>query len=219
MSCSPKPPPKGPRRNKPLGSRDMAVVSLALSTYAALYLSKVDAKIYLYLKAHGKELFHPFFSFISFLGSGEVLLFFLFLLLVLPAKITKGKEVFVRGMLALAITGIVSSVIKILVGRPRPFLLSHGYYWPHGPTLMNNFFSTPSGHTTATFALAWVLSSFFVKTKHLLWFWAFMVGISRVILFYHYPSDIVLSMAMGAIIGKWALRAKLPTLVERHLEA
>lgn len=216
MSWWPKPPTKD--TDKAFAPGDGKLIILAFFAYAFLYLSRTDAHVYLYLKIHKYTPLRPIFDFISFLGAGETLLLFLFLFLALPVEISRRKEVFAKSLLGLVTVGIVTSAIKILLGRPRPPLLSSGHYWPHGPTLMNGFFSTPSGHTTAAFALAFIFSHYFPKAKYPLLLWALMVAVSRVILFYHYPSDVLISTVIGYLIGKGAYRVKLPPRIEGYLE-
>ncbi len=213
-----KPRLKGLTENQALTPRDLVPALLALFMYTTLYVSKADVYVYLYFKPHQSGLFHHLSSFVSSLGSGEVLFFFIFLLLVLPANIPKRREAFGRGLLGLTMAGLVSLAIKVFLGRPRPSLLLSGHYWPHGPTLMNKFFSTPSGHTTAAFALACIFSHFFPRGKHLFKLGALMIGLSRVVLLYHYPSDIIISISIGCLLGKWASTMKLPEFVEGYLE-
>ncbi len=190
----------------------------ALLAYCVLYVSKADMYVYLYLRPYKKGLFRYSFSFISTMGRGEVLAFLLIVLCLLPVATSKRIELFWRGILGLVTAGVCSLVIKVLVGRPRPPLLPSGYYWPHGPTFVDKFFSTPSGHTVAAFALACILSSYYPRWRYLLVGIALVIGLSRVFLLYHYPSDIIISVFIGCVIGKWAFRVKLPRFMGEHVE-
>jgi undecaprenyl-diphosphatase len=190
----------------------------AVLAYFFLYASKADMYIYLYLKPHKKGLFRYFFSFVSSLGMGEVLVFLIVVLCLLPVPISKRRGLFCRGILGLVAAGVCSSVIKVLIGRPRPSMLSYGYYWPHGPTFVDKFFSTPSGHTVAAFVLACILSSQFPKWRYLLVGTALMIGLSRVFLLYHYPSDIIISIFIGCVIGKWVSKLELPRFMEGAID-
>ena len=58
-------------------------------------------------------------------------------------------------------------------------------------------FSLPSGHTSGAFLYATLLFPIFPVIAPLLFFWASLVGASRVILGVHFPTD----TAIGALLG------------------
>ncbi|ETN93059.1 phosphatidylglycerophosphatase B [Gammaproteobacteria bacterium MOLA455] len=58
-------------------------------------------------------------------------------------------------------------------------------------------FSMPSGHTAAAFLVASLLVQFYGDVALIAYFWAGLIGLSRVVLGVHYPTDI----AVGAILG------------------
>jgi undecaprenyl-diphosphatase len=59
-------------------------------------------------------------------------------------------------------------------------------------------FSFPSGHSLHAAAFALLLSAFYPALAPLLWFYALLVAIARVILGLHYPSDVVGGGLIGA---------------------
>lgn len=95
--------------------------------------------------------------------------------------------------------GIVAQVIKHLVGRARPELwLGPMHYAPGSST------SFPSGHTVGAFALAGVLV--FASRSWTMRVVAFVlaagVGLSRILAFRHWTSDVTASAVVG-LVSAW----------------
>lgn len=101
-----------------------------------------------------------------------------------------------KGAVAIGFAIVMSSGIKYLVNRPRPYVT-------HPTDIIKRDeagpFSFPSGHTNASFATATTLSLTYKK-----WYvavpaftYASFVGYSRMRLGMHYPSDVL----AGAILG------------------
>ncbi|PTT84695.1 PAP2 family protein [Pelomonas sp. HMWF004] len=59
-------------------------------------------------------------------------------------------------------------------------------------------FSFPSGHTLHAFSFALLLSSFYPVLAPLLWGFAALVGLARVVAGLHFPSDVVFGALLGA---------------------
>lgn len=103
--------------------------------------------------------------------------------------------------------GILAQIIKHLVGRARPELwLGPSHYAPGSST------SFPSGHTVGAFALAGVL--FFASRNWTLRIVALVlaaaVGMSRVLAFRHWLSDVTASAAVGLAVSWLVTRAVMP---------
>ncbi|RZJ02177.1 MAG: phosphatase PAP2 family protein [Rubrivivax sp.] len=112
-------------------------------------------------------------------------------------------------------------VLMLLLGQPRHMLLMLAlgtvnlviyYALKHGTRRQRPFercadihaclkvpdaFSFPSGHTLHAFAFALMLSAFFPALAPVLWSFAALVGLARVVLGLHFPSDVL----VGALIG------------------
>jgi undecaprenyl-diphosphatase len=62
-------------------------------------------------------------------------------------------------------------------------------------------FSFPSGHTSAAFLVATLVSAFYPALAPLLFSWAIMVGMARVILGVHFPTDTLIGAVMGSTLA------------------
>lgn len=85
-------------------------------------------------------------------------------------------------------------MLKALIKRDRPFVHLTDCSIAITPS---DKFSMPSGHTAAAFLMAFLVSHYYFEFSVMAYLWAAGIGISRVILGVHYPSDII----VGAILG------------------
>lgn len=95
--------------------------------------------------------------------------------------------------------GLTAQIVKLLVGRARPELwLGPAHYAPGSST------SFPSGHTVGAFALAGVLvfASRSLPLRVIAFLLAAAVGLSRVLAFRHWLSDVTASAVIG-LIAAW----------------
>ncbi|MCQ2574594.1 MAG: phosphatase PAP2 family protein [Alphaproteobacteria bacterium] len=93
---------------------------------------------------------------------------------------------------------VVVCVLKYIIGRSRPILFEALDKVLFVPGTYNSVFnSMPSGHTTATFAGFVMLGMLFPKIKPITWGMCIIVGLSRIYIGAHWPSDVIL----GAFIG------------------
>lgn len=105
--------------------------------------------------------------------------------------------------LVMLVQANVAELLKRLFGRLRPEEASHLTIF-QGPDFAHNYYSLPSGHAAAAFALAAILTSWYPRGR-----WAFLIGASlvclaRVQLQRHFFSDVL----FGAFVGwhvAWAL--------------
>jgi undecaprenyl-diphosphatase len=106
--------------------------------------------------------------------------------------------------------GILAQIVKHLAGRARPELwLGPSHYAPGSST------SFPSGHTVGAFALAGVLvfGSRSWTLRAVAFALAAGVGMSRILAFRHWPSDVIASASIG-LIASWAAVRSTRTLAE-----
>jgi membrane-associated phospholipid phosphatase len=96
-------------------------------------------------------------------------------------------------------SGIISTIIKYIVARPRPFDIYAGLE----KITVGGSFSFPSGHTADAFALATALCFAWPRWYVIIpaFGWAATVGYSRMDLGVHYPSDVLAGIIIGAGIA------------------
>lgn len=108
----------------------------------------------------------------------------------------KTRAIGYTATLSLSICTVITNItLKPLIARPRPYhVLEELITLTHRP----HDFSFPSGHTTAVFAVAGVLF-FCCPRKYGIpaILFAVLVGLSRIYLGIHFPTDVL----MGAFIG------------------
>ena len=88
----------------------------------------------------------------------------------------------------------IVQILKRGFGRERPYKMVEN---------INTFkielkdYSFPSGHTTASFCMAATLSLNMPKLSIFLYILAMIIGISRIYLAVHYPTDVLVGIILG----------------------
>ena len=108
--------------------------------------------------------------------------------------------------LAVAVSNLVTEVLKYCVGRGRPFVggEANAFHFSHfagNPA----YYSFPSGHATTAFALAFAVSVIWPKARLAMAVYAIVIAASRLVLVAHHPSDVVAGALVG-IVGAMFVR-------------
>ena len=106
---------------------------------------------------------------------------------------------------AIAVPSLFTTIIKRLIGRARPFVdgTDTFLYLPFNWRV--EYASLPSGHATTAFAALVAIGSIFPQARALMWIYAVLIALSRIVVTAHHPSDVVAAAFVGAA-GAWLVR-------------
>jgi len=121
------------------------------------------------------------------------------------------KKRWTRPLLYICICGAIAIVIgdglKFLLARYRPVMLFeqnlYGLHFLSAEWALN---STPSGHTLRAFSILTALSMLYRRFTGIFIVIAVVIGISRVIVTAHYPSDVVFGAFIGIFTAFWVYK-------------
>ncbi len=135
---------------------------------------------------------------------GRIIIFLSVTLLVFKGG-NKGRIVITLLIVTIAASDqLNSSILKSLVGRPRPCHVVEGTMVMDQIRLLVNCgsgYSFPSSHATNYFAAATLISFFYSKTKWLFFALASSIAFSRVYVGVHFPADVFAGAFEGALMA------------------
>ena len=108
----------------------------------------------------------------------------------------QGSTCAIRMFAVGAVNLVLYKIIKGCIARPRPYRNCPGIRACARPLDEHSF---PSGHTMHSFAFALILSAYYPACAYVVWPFALLVAVSRVVLGLHYPSDVLVGAAVGAL--------------------
>jgi membrane-associated phospholipid phosphatase len=122
--------------------------------------------------------------------------------------------------LSVALSALVTDVIKWCVGRGRPFVGGEA-----NPFNFSHFAGTPafasfpSGHATTAFALAVAVAAVWPKARVVMAVYALIIAATRLVLLAHHPSDVVAGALVGIIVAMfvryWFAARRLGFAIQR----
>jgi len=195
-----------------------AIIVMLIATVAAMFLIDTAASAW----ARGlPQWFEDIFERITDLGLGGWFLFpFGFILLCLGAVISPLLTPLTQGVLAMlavrfgflflaiGVPGLFVAIVKRLIGRARPYVGN-----PDDPFIYRPFVwapeyaSMPSGHATTAASAAIAIGALWPSSRAVMWFYALVIMVSRVVVLAHHPSDVIAGALVGAVGALWLRRA------------
>ena len=148
---------------------------------------------------------------ISDLASHQLIMTITFLTILIGVydTVVNGQSTRSRSLLLIALaTGsamLIGDELKWFFGRCRPPLFfkdgAYGFTWFSGEYLKNSF---PSGHTLRAFSLTSAIAVLLPRKRYIPLIVAVLVGISRVVVGKHYPSDVIFGAFIGMTCAAWS---------------
>lgn len=161
-------------------------------------LMQFDTVIYQFFYSLRNPILTKIMIFVSFLGGDFIIYTSSAIIIFLILKKHRKESVLFTFILLMGF--IINNILKLLIKRPRPEL---------SPLLVENTYSFPSGHSMNSFVFFAAISYFifhFTKNKKVASIVSIisiiliiLIGVSRIYLGVHYPTDVV----AGLIGGFW----------------
>jgi undecaprenyl-diphosphatase len=108
-------------------------------------------------------------------------------------------EIFLyTALMAYALELPIYLLLKKTLKRPRPCDFLTNFKAHITPS---DKFSLPSGHTAAAWLMACIVAHFYPSFSVVVYGWASLIGLSRVLLGVHYPSDVLAGALLGIAIA------------------
>ncbi len=134
--------------------------------------------------------------------TGDGYLYFAIAILLWVFEPQHGELFLYTALMAYALELPLYVLLKKAIKRPRPcdFLLNlKAHVTP------SDKFSLPSGHTAAACLMASIVSHYYPAFTLLACSWAALIGLSRILLGVHYPTDVLAGMLLGMTIATLSL--------------
>lgn len=163
-------------------------------------LTQLDERAFIWIVSHqytqfGRKL-PTWFRYISKSADGH--LYPIVLLGLFYLDNNYGYLLIYTAIMAYALEVPIYLLLKHFFKRPRPCDLKFRIDTFIVPA---DKFSLPSGHTAAAFLMATLISFYYPSLAAFAFVWASLVGMSRIVLRVHYPSDVIIGACLGVCIS------------------
>jgi membrane-associated phospholipid phosphatase len=108
--------------------------------------------------------------------------------------------------LAIGVPGLFVTIVKRLIGRARPYVGNYDDPFAYVPFAWQpEYASMPSGHATTAASAAIAIGAIWPASRGVMWLYAFVIMLSRVVVLAHHPSDVIAGALVG-IVGALSVR-------------
>lgn len=151
-------------------------------------------------------------TYISYFAHGSLIklgaaIWFILIIITDPGMKRKSTNKLLYICISVSIAIIIGDGLKYLLGRYRPIMLFdqhlYGLHFFSSEWALN---STPSGHTIRAFAILTSLSLLYRGFTVVYISLAALIGISRVVVTDHYPSDVLFGAFIGIFTAAWTYK-------------
>jgi membrane-associated phospholipid phosphatase len=106
--------------------------------------------------------------------------------------------------LSVLVSVLIAEMLKWGIGRGRPFVGGKANAFNLMPFAGSEaYFSLPSAHVVTAFALASAMAMVWPRARVVMFAYAVMIAITRLVLLAHHPSDVVAGAVVGMVGAMW----------------
>jgi len=161
-------------------------------------LQRFDVALFDTLYSYGRERLGVTRGALAFSRSGDGYLQLLAPVFVWLSRSPLAETYLIAWAIAMLVERTTYYILKNTLKRLRPADFKPNF---HSLITASDKFSFPSGHTSAAFCIATITVLIFGGLSMVMFAWALMVGISRVVVGVHFPGDVLAGALMGSGIA------------------
>lgn len=174
-----------------------ALLVAVIATAFGLLLWKFDFEILFFIKDHVRNSFlDVIVPFYTNLGDDGIIWIAVGLIMLIPKKTRKCGIMVLAALIVMLVVNNI--IIKNLIARPRPCAT-----YPELVELVHipTSYSFPSGHTVSAMAVSFTIITQHKKLGIVAVIMAFLMGLSRLYVGVHFPTDVYGGIIVGAAIA------------------
>jgi membrane-associated phospholipid phosphatase len=115
---------------------------------------------------------------------------------------------------AIALPSLFDTIVKRIIGRARPYVGPHDDPFAFMPFIWRpEYASMPSGHSTTATAAAIAIGALWPRSRAVMWPYALIIMLTRVVIYVHHPSDVIAGALVGVVgallVRRWFAARRL----------